>query len=309
MEGFAGKITTAQNASAKNQIITNEKVRQAIGASELSPAGLAEVRQAANKAYDAIGSVGKFNADDAFKKALDQAGSSSIQMQKNFPELVNKDVDALISGLKSRGEFDAQSTIEAIKQFRADASTNKIALDPSKKALGRAQSKIAGALEDMIERNLMQTGNQDLLLNYRKARQILAKTYDVEKALNPTTGNIDAAKLAASLKKGRPMTGELKEVADFAARFPKATQSVERMGSLPQLSPLDFGTAAITGSAIGPVGLAGLIARPAARTMALSGLVQNRLAQKSGGNSLARLMQNPELQQLMYRGAPIMGAQ
>lgn len=309
MEGFAGKITTAQNASAKNQIITNEKVRRAIGASELSPEGLAQVRQVANQAYDAIGSVGKFRADEAFQKALDQAGASSIQMQKNFPELVNKDVDALISGLKGRGEFDAQSTIEAIKQFRADASTNKIALDPAKKALGRAQSKIAAALEDMIDRNLKQSGNAELLTNYRNARQVLAKTYDVEKALNPTTGNIDAAKLAASLKKGRPMTGELKEVAEFAARFPKAAQTVEKMGSLPQLSPLDFGTAAITGSAIGPVGLAGLIARPAARTLTLSDLVQNRLTSQPSQNSLARLMQNQDLQQLMYRGAPVMGAQ
>lgn len=309
LEGFAGKITTAQNASARNQAVTNEKVRQAIGASELSPAGLAEVRQTANQAYDAIGSVGKFNADNAFQRALDQAGASSIQMQKNFPELVNKDVDALITGLKGRGEFDAQSTIEAIKQFRADASTNKIALDPAKKALGRAQAKIAGALEDLVERNLTQAGNPELLTNYRNARQILAKTYDVEKALNPTTGNIDAGKLAASLKKGRPMTGELRDVAEFASRFPKASQTVEKMGSLPQLSPLDFGTAAITGSAMGPIGLAGLIARPAARSLTLSDLVQNRLSSGNSKNALVELMQNPELQRLMYRSAPVMGAQ
>lgn len=309
MEGFAGKITTAQNASAKNQIITNEKVRQAIGASELSPAGLAEVRKAANQAYDDIASVGSFQVDDAFQKALDQAGASSIQMQKNFPELVNKDVDALITSLKSRGEFDSQSTIEAIKQFRADASTNKIALDPSKKALGRAQAKIAGALEDLVERNLTQSGNPQLLANYRNARQTLAKTYDVEKALNQNTGNIDASKLAASLKKGKPLTGEMRDVAEFAARFPKATQAVEKMGSLPQLSPLDYGTAAIAGSSMGPLGLAGLVARPATRALTLSDLVQNRLASEQGQSSLAKLLQNEELQQLLYMGAPVMAAQ
>ncbi len=164
-------------------------------------------------------------------------------------------------------------------------------------------------MEDLIERNLNQTGNAELLTNYRNARQILAKTYDVEKALNPATGNIDAGKLAASLKKGRPLTGELKQVAEFASRFPKATQTVEKMGSLPQLSPLDFGTAAIAGSAAGPVGLAGLIARPAARSLTLSDLMQNRLANEASQSSLARLLENPELQQLIYRGAPVMAAQ
>jgi len=306
LEGFAGKITTAQNASAKNQQITNELARKSIGASELSPAGIAEVRQVANQAYDAIGSIGQFTTDPKFLSALDNAGASTAEMRKNFPQLVNNEVDTLITSLKQNTQFDSQPTIEAIKQFRADSAANRASLDPAKKALGKAQNKISSALEDLIERNLPK--DSDLLTNYRNARQTLAKTYDVEKALNPTTGNIDASRLSSQLKKGRPLTSELRQIAEFSARFPKATQTVEKMGSLPQLSPLDFATGGITGAAIGPIGLAGLVARPAARSLTLSPAIQNRLAQESTQGRLSSLLARPETEQLIYRTAPVIGS-
>jgi len=305
LEGFSGKITTAQNASAKNQVISNELARNAIGAADLTPAGLQQVRQQANAAYDVLGQSAPFQADQTFLTALDKAGANSTAMRNNFPELINNEVDKLVEGLKSRPQFDAQPTIEAIKQFRADAGVNKAAMDPAKRALGKAQNGIASALEDLIDRNLTQVGDTTTLDAYRAARQTLAKTYDIEKALNPATGNVDAAKLAQALKKGRPLSGELKTIAEFANAFPKAAQTVERMGSLPGISPLDFGALG-TASAItaNPALMAGVVARPAARAATLSNFVQNRL-QPSAPSQLEQLLQSPEYQQLMYRSAPI----
>lgn len=307
LEGFAGKITTAQNASARNQGVTNELAKKAIGASELSPAGLQQVRQRANAAYDALGQSGAFQADSAFTAALDAAGGTSAAMRQNFPGLVNNHVDDLITGLKGSQQFDAQPTIEAIKQFRANANVMKRSDDPAKVMMGKAQNKIASALEDLIDRNLQQSGNTGLLDNYRAARQVLAKTYDVEKALNGVTGNIDAGKLAQILKKGRPMTGDLRTAAEFASTFPKAAQSVERMGSLPGTSPLDWIPAGAVSAGIGnPMLMAGVLARPAARSLALSKVVQNRLLPGMPGY-MERLLQDQQAQQLMYRGAPVLG--
>ncbi len=308
LEGISGKISTAQNASARNQPITNELAKKAIGASELSESGLAQVRSRANSAYDAIAKSAPFQADSAFTSALDAAGASTNALRRNFPELVNNEVDDLISGLKSRGQFEAQPTIEAIKQFRASASGNKISTDPAKKALGQAQSKIAGALEDMIDRNLQSSGNTGLLDSYRSARQTLAKTYDVEKALNKASGNVDANKLAQALKKGRPLTDELRTIAEFGAQFPKANQTLERIGSLPQFSPLDFGGAGILSAATAnPMMMASVLARPGARAMALSPMVQNRLATQPS-NALQRMLSNEEANQLIYRSAPVIGS-
>lgn len=305
LEGFAGKLTTAQNASARNQPVTNELARKAIGAADLSEAGIAQVRQQANKAYDALGQVGKFRADAGFAQALDNAGATTAAMRANFPELVNSQVDDLINGLKSRPEFEAQPMIEAIKQFRANASTNKIAMDPAQKALGRAQAKIAGALEDLVERNLQASGNKPLLEAYRGARQTLAKTYDVEKALNKVTGNVDAKVLARTMQKGKPMTGDLRTIAEFAARFKDSTKTIDQMGSLPGLSPLDFSTAtAVSGLTANPMFMASVIGRPMARAAVLSGPIQNRLAQAPTPGAINKLLGNEKVNQLAYRSAP-----
>lgn len=294
IEGLSGKITTAQNASARNQPITNELAKKAIGADDLSPEGIQAVRNAANSAYDELAQVGAFQADDVYREALKKAAGS-----KALPGIVNKEVDDLVDALSTQGQLDAQQTIESIKRLRFEGSANKSAQDPTKRALGSAQMKISNALEDLIDRNLK--GSPELLKNYRTARQTLAKTYDVEKALNSSSGNIDAAKLARQLQKGRPLTGELRQVAEFAQQFPKAAQSVERMGSLPQVSPLDFGAmGALSAATSNPLMMAGIAARPAARGLALSPLIQNRLSQQPARtNTLAELLNSPEGQRLL----------
>lgn len=307
LEGFSGKITTAQNASARNQGVTNELAKKAINAPELTPEGLSAVRAQANQAYDVLGKSAPFQADDAFRSTLEKVGASSKQLKADFPELVNKDVDSLVEGLAGRAEFDAQSTIEAIKRLRASSSANKISMDPEKKALGQVQSKVSAALEDLVERNLQGQGNTQALDAYRAARQTLAKTYDIEKALNPASGNVDANKLAQLLKKGRPLTGELKTIAEFSSTFPKATQTVEKMGSLPQTSPLDWAAMGIGSAATGnPLMMAGVLARPAARAATLSPMVQNKLAQQP--NRLMQISQEDlNLLAPLYRGAPLTG--
>jgi hypothetical protein len=169
--------------------------------------------------------------------------------------------------------------------------------------IGRASKAAANALEDALEKHLEQIGQPELLNGLKEARQLIAKTYSVESAINPVTGTVDARKLTALMKKGKPLSGELKSAAEFAGRFPKAAQPVEGMGSLPQTSPLDWamggGLAMGTGN---PLMMASMAARPAARSAVLSPLIQNRLAQKPG--LLPAL--NPDLAQFGYRAAPVL---
>lgn len=307
LEGTAGKLTTAQNASAANQQVTNRLARQAIGADELTPEALQVVRDRANDAYSALGRAGEFTADDAFREALKKVGAPSAQLQKDFPALANSELTGLVKSFGSTQQFDSQSAIEAIKVMRAAQRASVGAQDPSAVALGRAQGKIANALEDLVERNLAASGQRDLLASYRDARQTLAKVYDLEKALNPASGNVDAKKVANLLRKGR-LTGELKQIGEFGGSFPKAAQTLENMGSLPQTSPLDWtaagGIAAATGGS--PLAALGLFARPAARSAALSPMVQNRLAQPAALPMLTQSARRNLLQPL-YRGGPVLG--
>jgi hypothetical protein len=280
--------------------VTNALAKASIGADDLTPEALQAVRSRANAAYSQLAGVGEFQADDAFRAAIQSAGGS-----KALPGIANKEVDDLVGALSGQGRLDSQQTIESIKRLRFEGSANKGAPDPTKRALGSAQMKIAGALEDLIDRNL--TGSPELLANYRAARQTLAKVHDIEKAMTGTS--VDARKLANALKKGRPLSGELKQAAEFGGAFPKAAQTVEGMGSLPQFSPLDL----YAGGALGGLGIAtsnpllglAVLARPAARSAALSGPVQNRLAQQAAPNALEYLA-DPALE-VAYRAAPLSG--
>jgi hypothetical protein len=302
LEGFSGKITTAQNASAKNQTVTNRLAAEALGLPadvKITPDSLKSVRDAAGQAYQAIGGSGTVAPGPAYTKALDAIEAPFLKAAQGFPNAKPSPVLDIVESLRSPS-FDAGSAVEKIKALRTAADD---AFRSGNTDIARASRAGAAALEDALEAHL--AGNPQVLKAFRDARQLIAKTYTVEKALNPTTGAIDARKLAAELKKGKPLTGDLKAAADFAAQFPKAAQTVEGMGSLPQTSPLDWGLAGgLSMATSNPLMLASVMARPAARAAVLSPMVQNRLIQSSGPNALQRLASNPDLVQLGYRAAP-----
>ena len=312
VEGTAGKITTAQNASAANQEVSNRLAMKAIGAESLGDEGIAAVRNSANKAYDAIGKAGKFTVDDTFHAALDKAAARTSKFKEDFPGLKNNDVDSLIDSLKGKGEFSADTTIEAIKRLRVDASANKISMDAAKKELGRVQGKVAASLEDLVERNLEKSGNKKLLEDYRVARQTLAKAHSIEKAVDKSTGNINANKLVQELQKGKPLTGELKDIAEFAQAFPKAAQNISKMGSLPQTSPLDVASVSTLAMMAGHPGYMALLAlRPTARKLALSKFIQSGLTKKTADVAGDVLIpyKNKQISKLLPSAAVLAGSQ
>lgn len=308
LEGFSGKLTTAQNASAANQGVTNAKAATALGLApdtKLTPDVLTNVRNVAGQAYDAIGAAGTIAPGQAYTKALDDIAAPYLKAAQGFPNAKPSPVLDLVESLKSPS-FDAGSAVAKIKELRAAADD---AFRTGNTDIARASKSAAKALEDAIEDHLSQSGATGLLQQFRDARQLIAKTYSVEKALNPASGNVDARKLAAQLAKGKPLSGEMKEAAEFAARFPKAAQSIEGMGSLPQTSPLDWALGAgMSASTANPLMLASVMARPAARKLALSPVVQDRLIASQGSNPLVQLLGDPRAAQLGYRAAPVLVA-
>jgi hypothetical protein len=307
LEGFSGKLTTAQNASARNQAVTNAKAATAIGLpadTKLTPDVLKTVRDQAGQAYDALGSVGSIPAGPSYDKALDSIAAPFLKAQSSFPGAKTSPVVDLVESLRTPS-FDSAAAIEKIKQLRTASDD---AFRTGNTDIARASRSAAKALEDAIEGHLQQSGNTQLLNQFRDARQLIAKTYSVEKALNPSTGTIDAKALASQLKRGKPLSGDLKEAAEFASRFPKAAQPIEGMGSLPQTSPLDWALGAgMSASTANPLLLASVMARPAARSLTLSPVVQNRLV--SSGQNPLMMLANPDLAQLGYRAAPVLGSQ
>jgi hypothetical protein len=301
LEGLAGKASTLQEASVRNQEITDKLAKKSLGLGEdaiLSPDLIKNVRDTAGKAYENIGLSGTIKPDATYIENLNKIAAPYIKTAEAFPNAKPSPVIDLVESFKSPS-FDAAAAVEKIKQSRIEADD---AFAKGRTDVGRASKKIADTIEDSIEKHLETVKQPELLDKFKEARTLIAKTYEVEKAMNKTTGTVNASKLASRLQAGKPMSGELKDIAQFGQAFPRAAQVPERVAGTIGISPLDYTVAGLTGGASLLSGedkgtssasaLAALLTRPAARKAILSPYMQNRLVQKEGGQLIPQGVKN-----------------
>lgn len=276
LEGLTGKIQAGQAASSKNQKVTNRLAREALGIPDdvpLNEQTLGAIRSQAGRAYDSISSVGQIVADKKYSAELQAIAKKYDTAAQAFPAANRPTITNAVQGLDVQ-QFDAAGGVQQIRLLRDYADT---AFRQGDKGMGKAYQEAAGALEGLIERNLQAQGLGDMLGAFRDARQTIAKTYTVQKALNGT-GDVSAQTLAAELRKGKPLSGGLRKAAEVGRAFPKATQALK--DPYRSLSALDylFGGA---GAMSNPMALAAVGARPAARASFLSGSAQKAMARKA----------------------------
>jgi hypothetical protein len=297
LEGVSGKISTAQNASARNQSVTNNLIKNEIGLPPDAPLTLENldaVRAQAGQTYGVISKLGKLNASGAdLPKSIDVISRRDPMTMSNTTTV------------------DAGEVVRAWKQANSDANAyyRAYARDANPETLAKAKSALSDAkqIDGFLEKQLSAAGQDDLLQSLKNARVLIAKTYSVEKALNPITGNVDARKLAGDLKKGKILSGGLLQAGEFAGRFPKAAQMPEGMGSLPQVSPLDWAVGATGAAAGNPAMAAAMLTRPLTRAATLSPFVQNRLIPVANqGQTIQNInsfLANPVIRNALYSSA------
>lgn len=308
VEGVAGKLKTAERAAVKNQPGFNDAARTDLGLSPDAPLTLDTLRSVRSQA-DAAGYAPldrvTIRRDPEMVEELQRITTRQSDANDAFPGLAKRDEAAeAIEALISSPEFSGKGARAAIAQLREDANT---AFANKKGTVARGLNQAAGAIENVIERNLAKTA-PDLLPNYRAARQLMARTYTVERALNTGTGNVKGQTLAAMRQKGKPMSGQMGEAARFAQAFPKASREV--VDSAPLGSPLDTAVAVMAGAP----GLGMMLIRPALREALLTRPAQNLLASPSyapgmltGGAGAA--LQAPMTQNLLSRALAGYGIQ
>lgn len=276
---WSGKVKTAQAASAKNQEVTNVLANTALGLPKdavLTDKVFENLRSAAGKAYGAIPkALPRVSTDQQFVSTVQGLGAKSSAAASEFPELLeNPEIDKLVNSLSTKADFSTDAGISLVRKLRKDANSNfKAAGDVQKMDLAFAQRHAADALDDLIERNLALSGNAQLANEYKAARQLIAKSHDVEAATNTATGNVSARKIAALANRGRPLSGELDTIANTANAFPKAMQSEAAFGEVEPLSVLDI-AAATAAAPHNPSLLAAVLGRPLVRSAILSKPVQ-----------------------------------
>ena len=282
LSGFSGKAKTTQVASARNQTVSNSLARKALGLSDdvdLNIDTLEALRKQAASAYAPVAAAGTVTPTKAFTDALDEAIKPFASQARSFPKRQIPSVVGDIEALKSP-QFDAGDALDVLRLVRT--SSDKAFRDGDKDA-GRAYRMASNALEDALETHLQGLGQPgaDMLKQFRDARQQIAKTWTVQNALNPSTGNINAIKLAADLAKNKPLSGELRSVAEFGQAFPKAAQALKEAPNA--TSPLDWVPATLTAVGTGnPLPMAAVGARPLVRSLLLSPAMQRKAVEKAG---------------------------
>lgn len=263
LESVGGKEATGQQAAKNNQYNTDKLAREYLG----------------------------LPADTAFSKPLmDDLLKSRAEPYREAASLPSVQTQSTSGGLIKAGQTrNGRIIVDEIKDARDKSRANWKSFNSGmgsspnealKDALAADAevAKLENELEDLAQRN----NKPDLLNSLRQSRQELAKIHTVEKAMNPATGEINAANFKREYNKNVPLTGQAKVIADFANAFP----SESRLGSnvpAPDVSKLNAvltGAAGAAGGASGGIpggimsGTAAYLAPSIARKMALSKALQ-----------------------------------
>jgi hypothetical protein len=290
IESLGGKEAVEQEAALLNAEKMQNAARRFLGLSEDAPMNLetlGKLRGQNSGAYrevvelvDKVGGVGgDIKYVDELNAILQKYGGAH-RFGKILPQ--HRAIDELITELK-RPPFSGNEAMQLVKDLRLEAGKS---FATRAKSLGKAQRAAADAIEGAIERNISRYPGQlgqgavgkqyasQVLDAWRKARVSDAKTYAVEGIINRATGNIQGAKLARSLAKGAPLTGELKDMAKFVSAFTSTGKEPTRSAGVNALTTLFATESALLGH---PEGLA----LPFARTLTSKALT-SKLYQRLG---------------------------
>ena len=294
-ESVAGSQGIRDRLAVKNMQHASNLVKDELGLQPgdfLNGKALEAVRLKAAQAYDRIKSIQMdiSASDPRFQQALRDIDKQFESVKEFAPGLIDlRDLERVrgsVGNPQSPAHPNAwtpKSLLEVSQQLRAEAQATLETAQSNKSAFkeAAAMKAAATAMEDLLENALTPTGVQrvaqpfSLVSDFRKARELIAKSYDVEEVMNPTTGVIDAAKLAKMHQTGKKLSGNLLKIAEAASAMPDVmklpsgqTQALMRLTDL----GVGAGAGAVGAAALGLHGAAipavvGAAARPIARAV------------------------------------------
>jgi len=243
LEGIAGKAATGQETSFRNQETTNRLMAKELGLKPGTPITEGEL-----------------------ERFRENAAKPYEEIKKLSPT--------------------AASALKELKETRVDAK-NEWAFygrnqDPRTLAAAKKLDSEVATWEKVLEEEALKANKPELLPELRQARQQIAKSYDIEKALNIGTGDISAPTLARALDNGAPFTGNLRTVAEFGNAFPSSVREGAKVPTA-GVSKTEALASLLLGGLISPIAAALPFASGPTRSMILSPAYQRQMAQPNYG--------------------------
>ena len=248
LESVAGKAAIGQEAAVRNQEVTNSLARKALGIADDVQISEAVLNNVRNAAAEPYREIAKIHP----------IAAKSLEKLKDA-------------------------------KFQANAHYKHYAQSADPKALIEAQkfTKTVNRIESTFETLANTVNKPDLVKNLREARKTIAKSYDIEKALNEATGEIDARVIGRLFdqKGAKAVTGELATIGKFANQFSPYAREGSKVPT-PGVSKLEALSALTLG--MGGSALAGPVGALAAAAPLASGPVRSMLLSKAGQKTLAQ---------------------
>lgn len=262
LESVAGKAAVKQDAALRNQEVTNTLVAKELG---LPP--------------ETALTPGKL---EKYREAAAQPYREVAALSPN-----------------------AKTALDMLKQARHDASAHykhyERSADPSALAKAKQFDADVQTLDGMIAQEAQAAGRPELVQALAEARAKIAKSYDVERALNVGDASVDARAIGRMLDQGKPLGGNLKTIGAFAEGPGRQVTREAAAVPSPGVSGTDAFASAILGTiGAGHMGAPGILAgglpllRAPARNLALSRFWQGTMAQPNynQGSLLSQLPDN-----------------
>jgi len=285
--GWSGKTRTQFKMRDANQQTFNNLAKTELGipeTEELSKDLLKAVGgEFGEQKKQIVKDIPQINRTEAFGKQLSEIFRKYRSRVAEKPSEASKHIDGEIEFYGEKMLFNTENTLDRIKDLRLEASDlyDKPG-EVGTMRLQRAQMMrdLADAIEDMLEENLEKSGAPGLG-SYRELRKKVAQSHAVSDALEG--GNVDAMKL----RKRTGLTGNLKQIAEVADRFPAVSKRPTEGTEAFSITDLGVGGASMAAGtpslaaaiALRPLVLKGLMSDPIQRRTVLSPeTLQTRMA-------------------------------
>lgn len=277
LESVAGKAAVGQEASMRNQPVTDALARRASGLAPDQPinkANLRAARQTMAQPYREVSALSPQAAADL--EALQLARFES----------------------KTQWKFYNRSAYPSALQAAQAADAN------------------AQRLQQALEAQAHAAGQPQLVDRLRQARTDIARNRQVQNAMNQGTGHVEASVIGRALDNGAPLSGELATIGRFHQAFGPYAREASSIGT-PGVSKVGaLAAAAMSGggaAAAGPAGMAlgalPFVVPPMARSVVLSQPYQRLMAQPEYSTGLLAalaqhgMLPSPAVGGLLMRGA------
>jgi len=227
LSSVGGKAALSQQAAKENQYAWQKLTREEIGLSKealpIKPEELKALRDQYAEPYQKIQEI-----SEAAKKRVAEV-EKGFNEASGGQELAIKQDDAAkkLADL----QIQAGADVDLLKDIRmkAQRAYRSMAENPNAYDDWQKYKIMAEALENNIEQAAALSGDNTLLKRLRESRKKLAQVYEVEDALNPSTGLVDPVSFGRTLDRREPLTGNLEKIAKFQLAFNREAVEATRV--------------------------------------------------------------------------------